>query len=391
MAHSTIPSSSATSPGVVGFRSLPDLACSNVGGRVLSCTDEFFAEASNMTAPTTPVFVVGKFTDNGKWMDGWESRRKRTPGHDHAVIQLGLPGKIEGVNVDTSYFVGNFPEAASIEACSLEVGAGEVATEEQLRSAEWSELVPVSTLAGGTANYLLASGPARNMRVTHIRFHIYPDGGVARLRVHGTAMPNWAALVEASKKSPLKAVGTNRPIPAGLVDVACVTNGAQVITCNDAFFGSHSNLLLPDRAPTMGDGWETRRKRVLPGHDWIIIKLGRAAAIKLIEIDTNHFKGNYPDSASIEVAYLDEEKNASHRLTAGDWHRPHEQVEWLELLPQTKMEAHAQRYFGAKGSEGDADPAAKLHHTDRVVTHVRMKIYPDGGVSRLRMWGEVQL
>ena len=201
-------------------------------------------------------------------MDGWESRRKRVAGNDYCIIELGMPGRIEGFTVDTSYFVGNFPESCALEGAALKDSSAE-----SLAAASWTTLVPVSGLSGGTANNF----PCQDMktRYTHIRFTIIPDGGVARLRVHGHVMPDFPALVAASNNA---------------VDVACVINGGQVITSNDAFFGSHSNLILPERAPTMGDGWETRRKRVLPGHDWIIVKLGAPTRVRRIEVDTNHFK-----------------------------------------------------------------------------------------------------
>lgn len=381
MAHASIPSSSATSPGIVSFKSLPDLACSNVGGKVLSCTDDFFAEKENLIKPEAPIFIVGKFTENGKWMDGWESRRKRVAGYDHCVLALGLPGRIEGFTVDTSFFVGNFPESASLEAAALKDSSAE-----SLAAAKWTTLVPVSGLQGGTANYFASAD--RTTRYTHVRFNIFPDGGVARLRVYGHVMPDWAALVAASSSpsvsSALSAAVSSAPsIPSGLVDVASVVNGAQVVTSNDSFFGSHSNLILPGRAPTMGDGWETRRKRILPGHDWIIVSLGRAARIKFVEVDTNHFKGNYPDSASIEAVYIDPSTEAGPPLQPFDFHRPNARLDgkFVEILPQTKMQPSHQHYFAEN----------QLTNTDKLVTHIRMKIFPDGGISRLRMYGEVQL
>jgi len=365
MAHQSIPSSSATSPGVVGFRALPDLACANVGGKVLQCTDDFFAEKENLIKPEAPVFIVGKFTDNGKWMDGWESRRKRVAGHDWAILALGTPGTVSGVVVDTSYFVGNFPESCSLEAATLADGEADPAA---LEKAVWTPLIPQSTLAGGTANYL----PSEDIktRVTHIRFHIYPDGGVARLRVHGTPLPNWKALSASAQ--------------GGLIDVASALHGASVVTSNDAFFGAHSNLILPGRAATMGDGWETRRKRILPGHDWIVVKLGRAARIQRVEVDTNHFKGNFPDSALVEAVYLDPSSPDVQRMQPMDFHRPHPLLapeRFVTLVEQTKLHASEQRYF-----EKD-----QLKNTDKLVTHIRMKIFPDGGISRLRMWGAIEL
>lgn len=301
-------------------------------------------------------------------MDGWESRRKRVAGYDHAILRLGMAGRIVGFTVDTSFFVGNFPESCSLEATT----ASPDASVDELHKAQWVELVPKSALAGGTANYFASCNQAQ--RFTHLRFNIFPDGGVARLRVHGVVMPDWPALVAASKNASAGSLA-----PAGTVDVANVLNGAKVVTSNDAFFGSHSNLILPNRAPTMGDGWETRRKRVLPGHDWIIVELGRAARIRKIEVDTNHFKGNFPDSCLIEGVFIEPQQAAS--IQPMDWHRPSDLFQFVELLPQTKLQASHQHYY-----EGD-----QLTNTDKLITHIRMKIFPDGGISRLRMWGEVEL
>src|SRR5690348_836619 len=156
------------------FTHLVDLASARLGGQALATNDDFFAEKENLIKPEPPVFIPGKYTDRGKWMDGWETRRRRTPGHDFCVIRLGLGGAIEGVDVDTSHFKGNFPEACSIEAC-------ESATD-KLDEAAWGEILPRSPLAGDTHN-LFPIHDAR--RLTHLRLHIYPDGGVARLRVHG--------------------------------------------------------------------------------------------------------------------------------------------------------------------------------------------------------------
>ena len=275
--------------------------------------------------------------------------------------------------------VGNFPESCSLEGASLKDSS-----KESLAAAQWTTLVAQSTLQGGTANYFASAD--HNTRYTHIRFNIFPDGGVARLRVYGRVVPDFPALVAASK-SVSASVGSSVSssiVPSGLVDVASVVNGAQVVTSNDAFFGSHSNLILPGRAATMGDGWETRRKRVLPGHDWIIVSLGAKAKIKFVEVDTNWFKGNFPDSACIEGLYLDPESAETKKIQPHDFHRV-EANAWMagfvEILPQVKLQASHQHYYAEKD----------LKNTDKVITHIRMKIFPDGGISRLRMWGEVQL
>ncbi|HKR66792.1 MAG TPA: allantoicase [Thermoanaerobaculia bacterium] len=313
------------------FKDLIDLASERLGGSVLYANDDFFAEKENLLKPAKAIWKEHEYTDRGKWMDGWESRRKRVGGHDFAIIRLGARGIVRGVVVDTSFFRGNYPESCSIEAASARIDA----SVEQLLAAEWRELLPRSPLQGDSENeFEVASGVA----VTHLRFNIFPDGGVARLRVHGEIVPEWR-------------------LAGGLaneIDLAAVENGGDVITCSDMFFGPKHNLIMPGRAHNMSDGWETRRRRG-PGYDWVVVKLATEGRIRRIEIDTNHFKGNYPDTASIEGA------------RDGDV--------WTELLPRTKLQAHTRHYF--------IDELL----TDEPFTHLRLNVYPDGGVSRLRVWG----
>jgi allantoicase len=313
------------------FTRLIDLASSRTGGRAAEANDEFFAPKENLLKPEKAVWIADKYTSRGKWMDGWETRRRRVPGHDWCVIQLGLRGVIRGVNVDTSYFTGNFPSHASIEGRD---GKG-----------SWTEILPQTELKGGGDNlFPIASAQP----FTHVRLHVYPDGGVARLRVYGDVVPDW------SKRS-AKAV----------LDLAAVENGGLPLLSSDQYFSHPHNLIMPGRARNMGDGWETKRRRG-PGHDWVILKLGAAGTLKRIEVDTNHFKGNYPDSCAIEGANLPD-------APVEKLDEPH--VPWFTILAQTKLKANRRHMF------------FKQIATHGPATHVRLSIYPDGGVSRLRLWG----
>ncbi|MFK8011745.1 MAG: allantoicase [Marinicellaceae bacterium] len=318
------------------FTHLIDLAAERTGGIALECTDDFFAPKENLIKPGRGIFIEDKYTDNGKWMDGWESRRKRVPGHDWCVIELGLRGIIAGVDIDTNHFLGNHPPHASLEAACV-IGKP---TEK-----DWQEILPKSHLEPGSQNlYQIDS----EEEWTHVRLHIYPDGGVARLKVYGEVKPDWSL------------VSSN-----DIIDLVAVENGGRVLSCNDMFFSHKDNLIMPHRGENMGDGWETKRKRG-PGHDWSILKLGRAGSVKTVEVDTYHFKGNFPDRCSLESIYAP--------LANDD---ELENMQWQELLPQVKLTADSQHYFQSE----------LIHHN--VITHLRFNIYPDGGVSRLRIMGKI--
>jgi allantoicase len=307
---------------------LLDLANERMGGCVLAASDDFFAEKENLIKPADPVFVSGKYTDRGKWMDGWESRRKRTPGHDWAILRLGVPGVIRGVVVDTSYFTGNYPEQCSIEGCE----ASGNARAEDLTG--WTELLPKVALSGDSKNAFDVSSPRR---FTHLRLNIFPDGGVARLRVHGVALADFHKL------------GRD-------VDLAAAEYGGSVVDLSNRHYGNPDNLIMPGRAQDMSDGWETRRRRG-PGHDWVILRLAAEGVIERVEVDTSHFKGNYPDACSLEIGATAAEES------------------WTELLPLTKLKAHTQHVFSE-------ELAVKCS-----ARFVRFNIFPDGGVSRLRLYG----
>ena len=248
---------------------------------MLYANDEFFAE-KRTSSGDTPVFIEGKYTDRGKWMDGWETRRRRVPGHDDCIVRLGLPGIVRAIVVDTAFFKGNYPEACSIEGC---VAPGRPTGEELASGAvPWVELVPRSKLEGDSKN-VFTIDPARALRLTHLRLHIYPDGGVARLRVLGDVVPapSWAGR------------------PGAEVDLAAAEHGGLVIASSDMFFGSRHNLIMPGRSENMGDGWETQRSRRTDPEDgdFAVVALAAEGTLDRIEVDTNHFKGNCPESCAI--------------------------------------------------------------------------------------------
>src|SRR5436853_7115530 len=272
--HSTFNIPRPPSP-MSNFRDLIDLAGEGLGGSVRYATDDFFAEKENLLRPYRPVWKEHEYTDRGKWMDGWESRRKRVPGHGFAIVRLGAPGVVRGVVVDTSFFRGNYPESCSLDGCALPPESDVDA----LLAAEWVELLPRTALKGASENEIALDFP---YAVTHLRFHIDPDGGVARLRVHGEVVPDWHRLGGLRNE----------------IDLAAVEHGGQVLTCSDMFFGPKHNLIMPGPSRGMSDGWETRRRRG-PGNDWVVVQLGAEAIIRRVEVDTSFFKGNYPDSCSI--------------------------------------------------------------------------------------------
>lgn len=328
------------------FTELVDLAGEKLGGAVLVANDEFFAAKENLLKPSAPVWIEGKYTDLGKWMDGWETRRRRTPGFDWCIIRLGAPGIIRGVVVDTSFFRGNYPEHFSLEACSL---TGLPTADDLIQdSIQWIPLLPQLPLAGDSQNPFAVE--AGELSFSHLRFKIYPDGGVARLRVFGEVVPDWERLQR-----------------MGEIDLAAVENGGRVLACSDMFFGHRHNLIMPGRAANMSDGWETKRRRG-PGHDWSIIKLGRPGQVRRLEVDTAWFKGNFPDTCSLEAINahdLPEEKLTDLSL------------EWKNILPRTKLQAHTRHFF----EQELLDPGT--------VSHLRFNIFPDGGVSRLRVYGSI--
>jgi allantoicase len=309
---------------------LPDLASRLLGGGVVDANDEFFAARDNLVDPRPPGFTPRTFGPKGQVYDGWETRRRREPGHDHAIVRLGVAGVVRGVVIDTAFFTGNFPPHASVEACGVE---GYPSPDELAANAGWVTLVPPSPLEGDTRNTFTVDNP---LRFTHVRLSIYPDGGVARLRVHGEAVPDPRFLL------------------GGLVDLAAAQHGGVVLDCSDKFYGAPNNLLAPGRARSMGEGWETARRRD-GGNDWVQVRLGAPGVIRRAELDTTHFKGNAPGAAAVRGLGAD----------GG----------WLEILERTRLQPDTPHRFRI----AEMPP----------VSEVRLDVYPDGGMARLRLYGEL--
>jgi allantoicase len=307
------------------FSRLPDLASRALGGAVVAANDEFFAAKENLVLPE-PAAARTEFGHKGKEYDGWETRRRRVPGHDWVIVRLGMPGIVGGVVVDTAHFRGNYPPRASVEGAAVE---GHPSVDE-LTKATWQPLLPLSSLAGNTTNYFPVYA---DRRVSHVRLNIHPDGGVARLRVHGTVLPD------------------PRLIDAGPVDLAALENGGRITAVSDEFFGRPEQLIGRGLARSMGEGWETARRRD-SGNDWVEVSLACEGVVTLAELDTSYFLGNAPGTAALTGVGPGGE---------------------VELLPRTRLQPDTCHRFVIGGG-----PA---------VERVRLDVFPDGGMARLRLWG----
>ena len=303
----------------------PDLAGRALGGSVSYANDELFAERENLIKPAEPEFRPHTFGHKGQIMDGWETRRRREPAGDGqgdaAIVRLGCGGVVRRVVVDTSYFTGNYPPEVSVAAC----GAEGYPSPAELAAAPWTTLVPRSPVAGDARNEFEVEP---GQRATHVRLTIYPDGGVARLRVHGEPVPD------------------PRLLPA-TIDLAALENGAVVTGCSNMFYSSPANLLMPGLARVMGDGWETARRRD-DGNDWVAVRLACAGSVEVVELDTSHFVGNAPGWATLGY-------------DGGD------------LVARTALQPDTRHRFAVAGGP--------------VAEQVRLDVYPDGGMARLRVFG----
>lgn len=308
------------------WTTLPDLANRAQGGAVVAANDEFFAARENLVLPG-PAQARPDFGHKGKEYDGWETRRRREPGEDWAIVRLGTPGTVAGVVVDTAFFMGNYPPQASVQAVAVE---GHPSVEE-LVAADWQPLLPRVDLAGGTANaFAVQPGP----RVTHVRLTIHPDGGVARFRVHGTAVPD------------------PRFLDAGPFDLAALENGGRVTAVSNAFYGSPHQLIGRGDAANMGGGWENARRRG-EGNDWVDVQLACEGVVALAELDTSYFLGNAPGAAALTGRTADGAE--------------------VPLLPRTRLQPDTRHRFLLADAPG--------------VVAVRLDVFPDGGMARLRLWG----
>ena len=327
---------------LASFADCVDLASDALGGEVLTATDDFFAAKENLLKDAPAVFDPKAYTDRGKLMDGWESRRKRTAGHDSCILRLGVPGLVRGFDIDTSWFMGNQPQFGSIEGCVAPAG---LSGEELAEFDGWTEILGQVPLDAGSHNLFAAS---RVDEFTHLRLHIYPDGGVARLRVYGIPRPS-------------SAVGAD-------LDLAALQSGGRAIGASDMFYGDANNLLRPGRAENMGGGWETKRRRDT-AHDWVVVRLAGRGTIRRIVVDTHHNKGNFPDRCTIEG--LDDANAGPYRIER--------RTDWTPIVGMTSLQADHAHAF-------DGDELASTGP----FTHVRLRVYPDGGVSRFRVFGALE-
>ena len=317
------------------FTVLPDLASRLLGGSVVHADDDFFAARENLVSPGPAAHDPAAFGLRGKIYDGWETRRRREPGEDHAVIRLGVPGVVEGVVVDTSWFAGNFPPHVSVAAAEL---PGYPSAEEVLES-DWTPLLTRVPVRGDAVNRFPV---VLGHRFTHVRLTMHPDGGVARFRVHGTPMPDLALL-------------------SGTVDLAALEHGGDVVACSDMFYASARNLLMPGRARCTAEGWENARRRE-GGNDFVTVRLAGAGQVRRVVVDTSCFVGNAPASVSV--------RGADGRSQDLD-----DPAGWVDLVPRIPVQPDTRHHF----------PVERLSP----VTHVRLDVFPDGGLARLRVLGEL--
>ena len=316
-----------------------NLADPRLGSKVIFKTDDFFASAGRIINPNPPIFKDGLFDKHGKWMDGWETRRKRSKGHDYLILKLGKPGKIHKVDIDTSYFSGNQPNKISLDACLSKKGLPS-------KNCKWIKILNKKTAKPNSHHFFNVKNKSN---FSHVKLNIYPDGGVARIRIYGT--------MKVKKKFGSK-----------VINLTSVLNGATPIACNNEHFGRAENILAPGKGKNMGDGWETRRSRG-KNFDWLILKCAAIGKIKKIQIDTHHFKGNYPDKCSLQAAYLNQKMSSKTIVNKSK--------KWKLLLNKVKLYAHKKHNFKNKLMKNNK------------VNYIKINIFPDGGISRIRVFGKV--
>ena len=315
---------------------LINLASPKLGSLGVKANDEFFAPLKRMLLDNEPIFIPDKYDDHGKWMDGWETKRRRVPGNDWCLIKLGSPGIIKEIDVNTKFFTGNYPPQASIEGIYSE-------SEPDIDDKKWLTILEKVDLDGDKINKF---GVKKKNVVNWIKVNIYPDGGIARLRLWGDVYQNWDNF------------DNNK-----IIEISALKNCGKIISYNNAHYGDVSALLSEGRGKNMGDGWETRRRRE-PGNDWIIIELGKKARLEEVEVDTAFFKGNFPESCSIEGV------NADGNI------ENIENLDWTPIISKTALKADTIHKIKIENK-----------YKQTIFSHVRLNIFPDGGVSRFRVYG----
>ena len=319
---------------------LIDLAQSRLGSKIVFKTNEFFAPAKRIINPWPPIFKEGVFDKHGKWMDGWETKRKRGKGYDYLILKLGRPGRISKIDIDTSYFSGNQPSKVSLHACFSKKKLPN-------KNSKWTTILKKKPTKANSHHFFNVTNKSI---FTHIKLNIYPDGGVARIRIYGS--------IEILKNFTGK-----------VLNLTSVLHGATPIACNNEHFGRAENILAPGMGKNMGDGWETRRSRG-KNFDWLIIKCATAGKINKIQIDTHHFKGNYPDKCSIQAAFID--KKISSRTIVNN------SKKWKLLLNKVKLYAHKKHNF-----KNNLMKSKKINY-------IKINVFPDGGISRIRVFGKTE-
>jgi len=323
---------------IIFINGLIDLAQPRLGSKVIFKTDDFFASANRVIDPSPAIFKEGVFDKNGKWMDGWESRRKRTQGHDFLIIKLGKPGSINKVDVDTSHFNGNQPSMISLEGC--------YSKSKDIKNLKWKILINKKKTKPDSHHIF---NTFSKTVFTHIKLNIFPDGGVARLRLYGSV----------SKK--------NNEFGDKTINLASLLNGASVIACNNEHFGKAENILAPGKAKNMGDGWETRRRRD-KGFDWLILNPINGKKIEKIEISTHHFKGNFPSQCSLQAAYVANKKSPPSIVKNS--------AKWKFLLHKVNLSGNKTHIFKNRLMKNDK------------INFIKINIFPDGGISRFKIFGK---
>jgi|TARA_B110000003_G_C16524863_1_gene486530 allantoicase len=323
---------------IIYTNGLIDLAQPRLGSKVIFKTDDFFAPANRIIDPKKPVFKDGLFTKDGKWMDGWESRRKRTSGHDYLIIKLGKPGSIKKVDIDTSFFNGNQPSMISLEGCNSK--------SKSIKNLKWKTIINKKRTKANSHHFFTISS---KLVFTHIKFNIFPDGGVARLRLYGSI----------SKKE--------NNFKNKIINLASLLNGSSVIACNNEHFGKAENILAPGIAKNMGDGWETRRRRS-KGYDWVILNTVKGNKISKIEISTHHFKGNFPSHCSLQATFISSEKSSSSIVKDSN--------KWKFLMNKVSLSSNKTHIFKNRLMKNNK------------INFIKINIFPDGGISRFKIFGK---
>lgn len=292
----------------------------------------------------------------GAWYDGWETRRHNPAPFDWVVVRLGVAsGTVDGVEVDTAFFSGNHAPHVSVEGCFSDDDAEVLAW--QGGRGRWETILGVKECGPSQRFAWRLDEPSDNKsnskRYTHVRLNMYPDGGIARFRLFGHAVPVFPADADA------------------VFDLAAAQNGGVAVACSDQHFGTKDNLLLPGRGRDMGDGWETARSRARGHVDWAVVRLGAPGLVQRLVVDTAHFRGNYPQQVKVDA--IEWRRRVDHEEQEDE--PPADAEGWVEVVSPSKT-----------GPDQEHEYESGVR--DRPFTHVKLTMIPDGGVKRLRVFAK---